>query len=186
MVSSQLDSAGVRLAATPGGRCRPAGTDQKSCFMQSIGGLTSGGHLSIWPPTGGAHGHRVSDHRQKAEKFSKTAIDGWKSPPYMAVHRRGRAIWHVSFASHQSVIPVPRIKTGRVRRRLFDIVGLDEGTCGRRLRSPRVLRPRTIGQIMPFLYVLLHIHSNMYLCRNGSLKPALDVCVFPQAPMVGH
>ena len=27
-----------------------------------------------------------------------------------------------------------------------------------------------IGQIKSFLYVLLHIHSNMYLCRNGSLK----------------
>jgi hypothetical protein len=35
-------------------------------------------------------------------------------------------------------------------------------------------------------HVLLHIHSNMYLCRNGSLKPALAVRVIPRAPMVGH
>jgi hypothetical protein len=36
-------------------------------------------------------------------------------------------------------------KTGVVKRRLFDIVGTDEGTCGRRLRSGRVLRPVMIG-----------------------------------------
>jgi len=60
----------------------------------------------------------------------------------MAVHRRGGPLRPVAFAFHQSVFPVPRIKTGVVWRRLFDIVGLDEGTCGRRPRSPRSSRPR--------------------------------------------
>src|SRR5688572_32886190 len=39
---------------------------------------------------------------------------------------------------------------GREMYRLFDIVGLDEGTCGRRPRSPRSSRPRRIGKAKSF------------------------------------
>ncbi len=80
------------------------------------------------------------------KKFSKIAVDGAITGSYMAVHRRGWAIWLWSRSRLiDRYFRCPRIKTGRVKRRLFDIVGLDEGTCGRRLRSPRSLRPRRIG-----------------------------------------
>ena len=41
-------------------------------------------------------------------------------------------------------------------RRLFDIVGLDEGTCGRRLRSSGSFRPWTTGQqqAVPYVYYI--------------------------------
>ena len=74
---------------------------------------------------------------------------------------------------------------GREMCRLFDIVGLDEGTCGRRPRSPRSSRPRRIGSYRPF-HMSRYISTVYVMCRNGSLKPALDVRVFPRAPMVGH
>jgi len=80
---------------------------------------------------------------------------------------------------------------GRERCRLFDIVGLDEGTCGRRPRSPRSSRPRRIGKAKSFhgspveacfggrLYMSRYISTVYVMCRNGSLKPALEVRGFP-------
>ncbi len=68
---------------------------------------------------------------------------------------------------------------GREMCRLFDIVGLDEGTCGRRPRSPRSSRPRRIGKVKPF-YMSHYISTVYVMCRNGSLKPALEVRAIPR------
>ena len=83
-------------------------------------------------------------------KFSKKAIDGGKWPPYMRLSPTGQGDARPVCVSLNRT-PVSRIKTGWETRRLFDIVGLDEGTCGRRLRSPAASRRWMIGQNKPFL-----------------------------------
>src|SRR5207253_203840 len=77
-----------------------------------------------------------------------------------------------------------RIEPGEKARRLFDIVGLDEGTCGRR---PGHRWPLGIGgsvKFMPFLNATFaaacrggtskcphtQTHQFVYLCRNGSQR----------------
>jgi hypothetical protein len=80
----------------------------------------------------------------------------------------GLHIWRFTDGAGSLPNPVAPLSTasrypgpsGMERRRLFDIVGLDEGTCGRRPRSPRSSRPRRIGKAKSF-HVSLHIHSNM-------------------------
>ena len=80
-------------------------------------------------------------------KFPKKAIDGGKSPPYMALHRRGGFARPVCvFSIGNPVAPV----IGDRKSRLFDIVGLDEGTCGRRPRSATASGCRSIGKVKPF------------------------------------
>jgi hypothetical protein len=67
---------------------------------------------------------------------AKYPVDGLGARPYMALQRRTRPSLQGqrSFrASSWSVQPMPgTIEPGEDARRLFDIVGLDEGTCGRR------------------------------------------------------
>ena len=142
------------------------GSDEK-IFQAIERGLTGGGPLIIWPSTGEAHGH--SGQRLPVESlksFRKIAVDGRKSPPYMAVHRRGRAIWLWSRSRLiDRYFRCPRIKTGRVRRRLFDIVGLDEGTCGRRPRHSRVLRPREVGKLCRS-YMSSYISTVICICAG--------------------
>lgn len=102
-------------------------------------------------------------------KFPKKAIDGGKSPPYMALHRRGGFARPVCvFSIGNPVAPVIGVR----KSRLFDIVGLDEGTCGRRPRSATASGCRWSVKAKPFqrsvlwsllqgsvLHVSLHIHS---------------------------
>ena len=87
--------------------------------------------------------------RRNAVNFSKKAIDGAETPPYMALHRRGTALAEPVCVSLYR-LPVARFSPGRETCRLFDIVGLDEGTCGRRPRSPAASRRWMIGQTKPF------------------------------------
>ena len=135
-------------------------------------------------------GSRPTGQRPPGESFKKVfeiAVDGAITAPYMAVHRRGgRVNRNASFASHRSVIPVPRIKTGKVRRRLFDIVGLDEGTCGRRPRSPAASRRWMIGQTKPFYMsryistVICDVQERLLESRSSRLR------VFPRGVRIGH
>ena len=67
---------------------------------------------------------------------AKKGVDGLNSPPYMPLHSGGDGPLGSVFASRlfQSDHRRPEPSgPGRETRRLFDIVGLDEGTCGRRL-----------------------------------------------------
>src|SRR3989344_3016506 len=53
---------------------------------------------------------------------------------------------------------------------IFDIVGLDEGTCGRRRLVSRSSRPRGSVNVKSFQTCPSRIHYVIDLCRNGSLK----------------
>ena len=109
---------------------------------------------------------------KRRQTFAKMGVDGFESPTYMAASPTGQGVLPNPVCVSLSRIPVPRIKLGGGTRRLFDIVGLDEGTCGRRLRSPAASRRWRIGKNKPFhglivrgllqrsvLHVSLHIHS---------------------------
>src|ERR1044072_3935072 len=79
-------------------------------------------------------------------------VDGFESPTYMAASPTGQGVLPNPVCVSLSRIPWPRIKLGGGTRRLFDIVGLDEGTCGRRPRSPAASRRWMIGytQALPW------------------------------------
>ena len=70
-------------------------------------------------------------------EFAKNPVDGFGSHTYMAPHSSGRGLLlrsrvrFVPLLSRYNRCP-ERIEPGEDARRLFDIVGLDEGTCGRR------------------------------------------------------
>jgi hypothetical protein len=84
---------------------------------------------------------------------------------------------------------------GEEARRLFDIVGLDEGTCGRR---PGLWRPLGVGRsvkFMPFLNadpaqaclagranVLIRKHTSLYICAGTAPGDAGLVLVIPPRP----
>ena len=77
-----------------------------------------------------------------ATKLQK-AVDASESPPYMALHSNGDGpiSGRRRFApllGRYNRCPEP-IEPGEEARRLFDIVGLDEGTCGRRPGLPEPL-----------------------------------------------
>ena len=119
-----------------------------------------------------------------SEKIRKKAIDGAGTSPYMALHRRGRVTAQPRLRLSQRPTGAPAY-TGGGTFRLFDIVGLDEGTCGRRPRSPRSSRPRRIGKAKSF-HVSLHIHS---ICevQERLLEAGLEVREFSLAgAVVGH
>ena len=78
------------------------------------------------------------------KKFSKKLLTvGYLDHIWLFTDEHGPK-WSGSLALHQSAIRCPG-NMGEVRCRLFDIVGLDEGTCGRRLRSLEVLRLGLVG-----------------------------------------
>ena len=70
-------------------------------------------------------------------KVAKYPVDGIGPHTYMAPHSNGRGlakgsrVRFVPLLSRSNRCP-ERIEPGEDARRLFDIVGLDEGTCGRR------------------------------------------------------
>ena len=87
---------------------------------------------------------------------------------------------------------------GAEARRLFDIVGLDEGTCGRR---PGLLEPLGSGwsvKFMPFLNVtsvraclaeranvLIRKHTSLYICAGTAPRDPACFGLFRRSN-VGH
>ena len=77
---------------------------------------------------------------------------------------------------------VAPVRWGRSRRRflsLFDIVGLDEGTCGRRLR---VRQPQGVGfsvKAKPDLYVLCYLSTVIEFVQVGLPEMPVLVSVIP-------
>ena len=70
------------------------------------------------------------------KKIAKKAVDELESHPYMAPPATAAALVEVryrfaSLLGRYNRCPEPN-EPGEDARRLFDIVGLDEGTCGRR------------------------------------------------------
>jgi hypothetical protein len=69
--------------------------------------------------------------------IAKNPVDGFGRHTYMAPHSGGRGLLRkvgvrfVPLLGRYNRCP-ERIEPGEEARRLFDIVGLDEGTCGRR------------------------------------------------------
>src|SRR6185369_7477113 len=76
-------------------------------------------------------------------------------------------------------------RTGRGSVRLFDIVGLDEGTCGRRPGLPEPLGSGWSVKFMPFLNgspsklasmgnsnVLIRKHTSLYICAGTAPRDA--------------
>ena len=81
------------------------------------------------------------------EKNLQKGFDPTHITPYRPLHRRGRT--DVSSVANRYGCPIPRTKErgGLVVRcfclgEIFDIVGLDEGACGRRRLVLRSSRPR--------------------------------------------
>ena len=64
----------------------------------------------------------------------KKPVDGKGCHTYMALQRRTRPLWgRRSFRAFLIGQPIPGTnEPGEDACRLFDIVGFDEGTCGRR------------------------------------------------------
>jgi hypothetical protein len=121
-----------------------------------------------------------------ATKLQK-AVDAKGAHTYMAHQRRRRSygvgVRFVPLLSRYNRCPEP-IEPGEDARRLFDIVGLDEGTCGRR---PGHLEPLGSGwtgkiQAVPFgipsklasmgmlICLNMQTHQVCELCRNGSQR----------------
>ena len=84
-------------------------------------------------------------------------------------------------------------------RRLFDIVGLDEGTCGRRLRSAVSSGCCLIGQIQAvpddhgygacsglWSHVLIRKHTSLYICAGTAPRDAGLQVWIPPGLFVGH
>ena len=134
----------------------------------------------------GAFGAASRPASKASERLQKKVVDGRKTRSYMAIHRRGTAFSPLPSASLNDRYPGCPGKMGKETRRLFDIVGLDEGTCGRRPRSARTSGSRADRKKPSRSNVLLHIHSNMYLCRNGSQRCRPAGAGFPSCRLVGH
>ena len=82
-------------------------------------------------------------------------VDRGATPPYMPLHRTGRRLHRLSHHPVANIDghSVPRPKSGSIGcppetvtavagLRIFDIVGIDEGTCGRRRLLPVALGRR--------------------------------------------
>ena len=110
--------------------------------------------------------------------FAKMGVDGFESPPYMAASPTGQGVLPNPVCVSLNRIPVTRIKPGRETRRLFDIVGLDEGTCGRRPRSPAASRRWMIGQTKPF-YMSRYISTVICDVQERLLEAGLGCPGFP-------
>ena len=112
---------------------------------QSIGGLRSA-RRTCPARTGFGRSGASGVRRNRLKK----AIDGGNSRPYMASSPTGHGLLpSLVCVSYRSVTRLPRIK-GKETRRLFDIVGLDEGTCGRRPRSATASGCRRSVKAKPF------------------------------------
>ena len=106
-----------------------------------------------------------------SETKLQKAFDGSEPPTYMPSHR--------SDGPHGSLLRSPEtrrrtapLKRGSGWRRafaLFDIVGLDEGTCGRRLR---VQRFQGVGNSVKAksLYNVLHVSIRKNYCAERLLE----------------
>ena len=112
-------------------------------------------------------------------------VDGFESPTYMAASPTGQGVLPNPVCVSLNRIPVTRIKPGRETRRLFDIVGLDEGTCGRRPGLPEPLGSGRSVKFMPFLNgqplelapvgtpdVLIRKHTSLYICAGTAPRDA--------------
>ena len=118
---------------------------------------------------------------QASGTFPKKVVDGAHCPPYTPPHSSGAGLRDgLRFASLLVGSTGARnLKDREDRRvRLFDIVGLDEGTCGRR---PGLLKPPGSGRSVkckPFLNV-----TSIGLARwwkQMSSYANTPVCIFVQ------
>ena len=121
------------------------------------------------------------------------ATSGHIRPP----HRRTRpCVGSLAFLRSVTRLPLAR---GKGTLRLFDIVGLDEGTCGRRLRSAVSSGCRVIGQIQAvplscrygvrsgrWLNVLIRKHTSLYICAGTAPRDAGLPVRIPTRWLVGH
>src|SRR5690349_6792572 len=99
-------------------------------------GLEPQAPVLIFASARGLRGSRAGS-KAGCNIIAKNPVDGFGSHPYMAPHSDGRGfelgsrVRFVPLLGRYNRCPEP-IEPGEEARRLFDIVGLDEGTCGRR------------------------------------------------------